>query len=372
MVFLKELEHYRSVLGQFSKSEGGISRTELQTILNKSTLSQWDFYMLLSRESEQYLELMARRASQLTAQHFGRVIFLYTPLYLGNFCVNQCTYCGFSVQNPIRRTVLTRGQVEEEARLIAGTGLRHILILTGESRQHTPVSYIKDCVKVLKKYFTSITIEVYPLRQEEYAELIAEGVDGLTIYQEVYNPATYDKVHPAGAKKDYRFRLEAPERACRAGMRTVNIGALLGLEENWWQEAFFTGLHAAFLQNTYPAAEISVSLPRLRPHPGAKFQGGSRVTDRNLVQILLALRLFLPRVGITISTRESEEFRNNILPLGVTKMSAASNTAVGGRLDSDGTEEQFEISDRRNVREMHEFLLAQGYQPIYKDWQAII
>lgn len=346
----------------------GVDSAAVQKLLVKNRLTAMDYLALLSPGAENCLEPMAQRAHRLTVQHFGRVIFLYTPLYLANYCVNRCVYCGFQAGNSLERKKLSFSEVEREAEIIAASGLKHILILTGESRRQSPVSYIKECVGVLKKYFTSISIEIYPLEEREYAELISAGVDGMTIYQEVYDEKVYAELHPAGPKRNYRYRLEAPERACRAGIRTVNVGALLGLN-SWRREAFFTGLHADYLQNMFPEVEVSISPPRMRPHLGG-FRPRVAVTDKNLVQYITAFRLFMPRGGITISTRERAELRDRLIKLGATRMSAGSCTAVGGRssLDSAG---QFEISDGRNVPEMAGALYAQGYQPVYKDWQTI-
>jgi 2-iminoacetate synthase len=247
-------------------------------------------------------------------------------------------------------------------------GIKDLVVLTGESRKHSPVSYIKDSIEILTEYFSSIAIEVYPMETEEYRELVDAGVDGLTIYQETYNEQIYDQVHITGPKKDYRFRLDAPERGCQAGMRRINIGPLLGLDD-WRKESFFAGLHANYLQNKYLDTEISLSLPRLRPHMGS-FEPNSIVDDPALVQIILAYRLFLPRLGISLSTRESDKLRDNLLPLGITKMSAESSTAVGGYAENRGVN-QFDISDDRTVAEVKELLLARGYQPVFKDWQQI-
>ncbi|HOJ78783.1 MAG TPA: 2-iminoacetate synthase ThiH [Bacillota bacterium] len=347
----------------------GLSAPELLRIISKERLEPLDFLALLTDQAQPYLELMAAKARQLTLQHFGRVIFLYAPLYLANYCVNQCAYCGFNVRNKITRKKLSFEEVEREAEALARTGLRHILILTGESRRETPVAYLGECVQILKQYFASITIEVYPLQESEYARLIEDGVDGLTVYQEAYDETTYDQVHLKGPKRDYRFRLEAPERAAKAGMRSINIGALLGLAD-WRKEAFFTGLHADYLQTKFSDVELGVSLPRLRPHVGA-FQPQAPVSDRNLVQILLALRLFLPRVGITISTRESARLRDNLIGLGVTKMSAGSSTKVGGYAHQEESEGQFALSDTRSVAEIKRMIIQKGYQPVFKDWLAI-
>jgi len=264
------------------------------------------FLALLSPAAERYLEPMAQRAHALTVQHFGKVILLYTPLYLSNYCTNFCLYCGFAAQNRIRRDRLTLEEVAAEARLISASGLRHILILTGESRKMSSVEYIGQGVELLRPHFLSISIEIYPIETAEYALLAEMGVDGFTLYQETYDRKLYAAVHPRGPKRDYRYRIEAPERACAAGMRSVNIGALLGLAD-WRFDAFLTGLHAEHLQHRYPDVEVSISLPRMRPHEGT-FKPQHEVTDREFVQILLATRIFLPRVGITISTRERSGF----------------------------------------------------------------
>lgn len=346
-----------------------VSDDDVLRAITKENLTDRDYLVLLSGKAEKYLESMARRSQQLTFQHFGRVVFLYAPLYLANYCTNQCVYCGFNTQNKIARKKLSLEEVEKEAVALSATGLKHILILTGESRVHTPVSYIRDCVKVLRKYFSSIVIEIYPLEADEYKELIDAGVDGLTIYQEVYNEETYKMLHLKGPKRDYRYRLDAPERACSVSMRSVNIGALLGLED-WRKEAFYTGLHARYLQDKFLDTEIGVSVPRMRPHTGS-FQPKSLVSDRNLVQIMLAMRLFMPRAGIAVSTRERAEFRDNLVGLGVTKMSAGSSTEVGGYGLAEKTQGQFDISDERSVREIKEMIYGKGFQPVFKDWQFI-
>jgi 2-iminoacetate synthase len=331
-----------------------------------------EFFFSLMPIAEDRLEETARKARKITLNNFGRAIQLYTPLYLSNYCENSCVYCGFNKGNKTERRKLNLEEVEREAEFIASTGLKHVLILTGESRDASPVSYIKGCVKILKKYFSSISIEIYPLTEKEYGELIEEGADGLTIYQETYNEEIYDNVHPAGPKKDYRFRMDAPQRALKMGMRTVNIGALLGLSD-WRKDSFLTGLHAKYLQDKFTDAEIGVSIPRVRPHTG-NFKPACRVSDRNIVQIILAMRVFLPRVGITLSTRESSALRENLVSLGVTKMSAGSTTAVGGHTIMYNEKKrpvQFEISDERGVDEIKKMLLKRGYQPVLKDWMHV-
>ncbi|WP_031513088.1 2-iminoacetate synthase ThiH [Desulfofalx alkaliphila] len=355
----------------FEQHWQSVTDNDILRILTKERLDAADYLTLLSPRAADFLEPMAQRAHRLTVQHFGHTMLLYTPMYLANHCANHCLYCSFSALNKLKRKKLSLAQVEEEAKAIAATGLKHILILTGESPAHSPVSYIADCVGVLKKYFDSISIEVYPLSTEEYAQLVAVGVDGLTIYQEVYDEEMYKHLHPRGPKRDYRYRLDAPERGCKAKMRTVNVGALLGLED-WRKEAFFTGLHADYLQNKYLDTEIGISVPRIRPNVGG-FSPKVDVTDRHLVQIILAYRLFMPRAGIAVSTRERAELRNHLIKLGVTKMSAGVTTEVGGHSEKDSAEGtgQFEISDNRGVDEIKQMLLSQGYQPVFKDWQCI-
>jgi len=367
MSFYERYREYKNF--DFETFFDRVSEQDIINTISKDRITELEFLMLLSQKASKYLEPMAQKARKLTIQNFGKVIFLYTPMYLANYCVNQCVYCGFNIANKINRKKLTLEEVEKEAQAISSTGLRHILILTGESRRESPVQYIKQCVEVLKKYFRSISIEVYPLEESEYKELIETGVDGFTIYQEVYNEEVYEKLHIKGPKRNYRYRLDAPERACRASMRSVNIGALLGLDD-WRKEAFFTGIHADYLQTRYPDTEISISLPRIRPQCGG-FTPPYVVEDRDLVQIMLAQRLFMPRAGITISTRESQSFRDNLIGLGVTKMSAGSSTEVGGHTQENKSEGQFDINDRRGVEEIKQRIYEKGYQPVFKDWQAI-
>lgn len=343
-----------------------VTENMVMSILTKDSLDIFDFLALLSNEAKKHLELIARKANTLTIQHFGKTIQLFTPMYLANHCVNRCIYCGFNVSNHIPRKKLTLEEVEREAINVAKTGLKHILLLTGECRSSTPPEYIAECVKIVKRYFTSVSIEVYPMDTSDYEMLVESGVDGLTVFQEVYDEEVYDTLHLAGPKKNYLYRLDTPERGCKAKMINVNIGALLGLSD-YKKDAFFTALHAAYLQDKYPDTDISVSLNRMRPHAGS-YQPHSPVTDDVLVQIMLAMRLFRNRLGITISTRESEQFRNNLVGLGVTKMSAGVSTEVGGHTSKEKSVGQFEISDNREVRDFMDMLYKKGYQPVLKDW----
>uniref|UniRef100_A0A7C4EMT6 2-iminoacetate synthase ThiH n=1 Tax=Fundidesulfovibrio putealis TaxID=270496 RepID=A0A7C4EMT6_9BACT len=342
---------------------------DVRRVLAKDRLSPADFLTLLSPAASAHLEAMAQKAHALTVRHFGRAVLLFTPLYLANICVNHCVYCGFNAENHLNRRQLSLEEVEAEARAIAASGLKHILILTGEAPARSSVEYILSCATLLKKHFSCIAMEVYPFTREDYARAVDAGVDGLTIYQEVYDQDAYLPLHPAGPKRDYRFRLDAPERACAAGMRQVNVGALLGLHR-WRTEAFFSGLHADWLQCNYPDVEVSISPPRMRPHVGG-FPPREVVSDRDLVQYITAFRLFMPRAGITLSTRESAPLRDNLLRLGVTKMSAGVSTSVGGRATGQDEPGQFEISDPRSVEQVRAMLYAQGYQPVFKDWQYL-
>lgn len=341
---------------------------DVKRALAKDRLDENDLLALLSPAAMPLLEEMAQAAQRLTRSHFGYAMQLFTPMYLADFCVNHCTYCSFSSIYDFPRKKLSLEEVRREAEKIAATGLQHILILTGESRRDNPVSYIRDCVTVLRDYFSSVSIEINPLSTAEYKELLQAGVDGLTLYQEVYHQATYQQLHVKGPKRNYRNRLDAPERGCQAGFRTVNIGTLLGMYD-WRQEAFQSAMHARYLQDKYPECEISLSPPRFRPYLG-EYNPESDVTDRSLVQIILAYRLFLPRSGITLSTREPALLRDHLVHLGITKMSAGVSTEVGGHTNEGGTP-QFEISDNRSVKEITEMLYRQGMQPVFKDWDIL-
>lgn len=339
-------------------------------IIKKETIDFEDFARLISYGAEENLEEMANRVQKENLQFFGRAIGLYTPLYIANYCVNNCAYCGFNTHNDIDRLKLTMDEIETESKFINEMGLRHILLLTGESNHHTPVSYLKDAVSVCNKYFDSISIEVYPMDEPDYKVLIDEGVSGLTVYQEVYDEDIYDTVHISGPKKNFKYRLDAGERACKAGIRNLNIGSLLGLND-FRKEILHVGLHAYYIQRKYPEVELSVSLPRIKPFKGS-FTDISEVSDQNLVQGLLALKLFLPRVSVNMSTRESATFRNNLLNIGVNKISAGVCTEVGGhsKENQNKSNPQFDISDDRSVDEIRTYLLENNFQPVFKDWLA--
>ncbi len=330
-----------------------------------------DFLTLLSPRAAGHLELMAQKAHQLTVQYFGRTIQLFIPLYISNHCANQCAYCGFNHENEIIRRKLTLAEIEQEVLAIARTGMQHVLFLTGEAQHLTPMEYLVEAAECLKRHFASVAIEVYPLEIKEYQRLQQAGIDGMTLFQETYNQAVYKRVHRAGKKMDYHWRLNAPERAVQGGMRVVNLGPLLGLAEPR-SEIFFTGLHARYLDDKYLEAEVAVSLPRFNEAEG-DFQPDYLVDDKTFVQFMTALRIFLPRTGLTISTRENATFRDRILPLGATRYSAGSCTGVGGYADNKVKQTpQFEITDDRSVDEVAAAIVACGYQPVYKDWDVIV
>ncbi|WP_163338135.1 2-iminoacetate synthase ThiH [Desulfopila sp. IMCC35008] len=369
MSFSKVLEQYRDF--SYRRFFDGVSNADIQSIINKSALTPLDFLALLSPRASNHLEPMAEKARQLTIQYFGRTIQLFSPLYISNHCSNHCVYCGFNCQNGINRRKLAVDEIAREAETIAASGIQHVLLLTGEAPQVTPVSYLVEAVTCLKKYFASVSIEIFPMEEEEYQQLEQAGVDGLTLFQEVYDPVVYKKVHLAGRKRDYRFRLDGPERGARAGFRMVNIGTLLGLGEPR-SEFFLTGLHAAYLDDTFLDTEISVSLPRFN-EAECDYRPDYPVDDKTFVQFLLALRLFQPRAGITISTRENAYMRDNLMQIGATRFSAGVSTSVGGySLAGRDDTPQFEITDERDVAEMAQAITAGGYQPVYKDWDRSI
>lgn len=328
------------------------------------SLTEPELAALLSPAAVPHLERMAAVASSITARTFGRAVHLFTPLYLANYCTNRCVYCGFNTTNRIRRSMLTLDEVEQEGQTIAATGLRNILLLTGDAPKKTGPDYIAAAAKRLLPYFSSIGIEVYALTVDEYQQIADAGVDSMTLFQETYNAELYPSLHPAGPKSDYLFRLEAPTRAAAANMRSVNVGALLGLDL-WQYDAFSVIRHVRWLERTFPGVETALSVPRIRPHAGA-VHSIEPVSDQDLTQIILAARLYLPMTGITLSSRESARLRDAMLPLGVTRVSAGVSTAVGGHVHQDDDEEpQFHISDNRDVDAMAAAIRSRGFQPVF-------
>ncbi|MDR0485326.1 MAG: 2-iminoacetate synthase ThiH [Elusimicrobiota bacterium] len=347
-----------------------VLEAQIKDVLQKDEMSDMDFLTLLTDKAAPHLEEIAQKASRISINHFGKSILLYAPLYVSNFCVNNCIYCGFSTRNNIDRKVLTLEEVEENAKIVSCYGIRHILLVTGESKVKTSIAYLKECVSILKRYFDGIDIEIYPLEEEGYRQLGEAGVDGLTIFQETYNEDLYKVLHTKGAKTDYRFRLDACDRAGRAGYRNLTIGALLGLND-FISEVFFLGLHAKYLQETFPSSDIGVSFPRLRAAEG-NYQPRAIITDKNLVIAICAIRLFINRIGIAVSTRENNILRQNLIGLGITKMSAASSVKVGGYAKRENSTGQFEVSDHSSVEDVKKMIYQKNYQPIMSDHSGLL
>ena len=327
------------------------------------------FAALLSPAAEHHLEEMAARALDETRRHFGNSVCLFTPLYVSNYCSNECVYCGFNCRNGIHRATLDLPSVERELDAIAATGLEEVLILTGESRARSGVDYISKCVELASERFATVGVEVYPMNTDEYAVLHRSGADYVTVFQETYDPARYAELHLSGPKRVFSYRFDAQERALRGGMRGVAFGTLLGLRDDFRRDALACGLHAMSIQRRYPHAEISMSLPRLRPAGGVDNKIG--VTESQLLQVSLAYRMFLPFAGQTISTRERPTFRDGIVGLSATKISAGVSVGIGehsGEARGDG---QFVISDPRDVGEITAALRRKGLQPVMNDYVRV-
>ena len=367
MSFYNIMEEYKDF--DFNSYFTGINDEMILTSIKNSKKNIRDFLNMLSPKASKYLEIMAVESNKLTKQYFGNTIMLYIPIYISNYCTNECVYCGFNKKNKIKRKHLNMEEIEAEAIEISKTGIKHILLLTGEAEGLVNLDYIKEAIKILKKYFSSVSIEIYPLEEQEYRELQELGVHGLTIYQETYNEKLYDEVHISGKKKNYHYRLNCPERGAIAKLNSITIGALFGLG-SIKEEAFFSGLHAKYLQDKYLETEIAISLPRMNIAEGA-IKKHTILDDITYVQIMLAYRLFMPKIGINLSTRETPEFRDKILNLGITKFSAGSKTNVGAYALSDCSTPQFEISDNRSVEEIVKTLKEYGRDIIFKDWELI-
>lgn len=344
---------------------------DVRNVLNKETLDPADLAVLLSPSAEPLLEKMAQRAKIETAKHFGNTVCMFTPLYIANYCENYCVYCGFNCSNKIRRGKLSMEEIEAEYKTISETGLREILLLTGESKSASPVEYIAEAVSLAKKYFSTIGVEVYPMNSDEYAMLRKAGADFVSVYQETYNTVKYEEVHLRGPKRIFPYRFNSQERALMGGMRGVAFGSLLGLSD-FRKDAYAAGLHAFFVQKKYPWAEISYSLPRLRPYINNADNNPNDVHETQLLQVMLAYRIFMPYAGITISTRERAGFRDNVAGLAATKISAGVKVGIGGHGDNEQKgDEQFEISDPRSVEEVRRALLDKGLQPVFTDYVRV-
>lgn len=367
MSFQQQLEPYpqRTILPLITEA----TPQRIEQALQRPRMTMEDFASLLSPQlSDDQLERMAVRAHNITSQRFGRTILLYAPLYLSNECHNGCKYCGFSADNQLLRKTLTLAEIEREAKILRSEGFRHMLLLTGEAPESAGIDYLEDAVKTVKTHCGSVSIEVFPMDVDGYRRMVAAGVDGLTLYQETYAPDLYRELHPYGPKSDYSYRLQAPERAGEAGLRRIGIGSLLGLGD-CLTDVFYTGLHGLYLARRFWRTQVTISFPRMRPAEGG-FQPNSIVSDRQLTQFICALRLLLPDAGLILSTRESAALRDNLLPLGITQMSAGSCTSPGGYSDGSHEGEQFAIDDQRSPAEIAQLLRSRGYDPVWKDWDS--
>ena len=326
---------------------------------------------ILNDSDPTHLEQLAQKSKRLTEQYFGRTISLYAPLYLSNYCSSECTYCGFKSKNRINRFKLTAEQMHREMQFVADQGIENILLLTGESYKVTPVSYLVEAVDVAKNYFPNISLEVHPMEVDEYKTLHQTGVDGITVYQETYDRKRYGEVHLSGIKADYDFRYNAAERAAQAGMRTISLGILLGLSDIS-SDLHQLYQHLSFMEKNYPGVEYSLSFPRFQTIKDVAFSDAV-VDDKTFIKVICLTRTLFPRIGINLSTRERPALRNHVIELGITRMSAGSNTSVGGYTlkPADEQDPQFDIEDTRNVDEIVTLLKKRNFDPVYTDWRRI-
>ena len=341
---------------------------QVNSVLDKPELSIDDLPALLSPAAGNQLEMMAQRSHKLTLQRFGRTVLMYVPLYVSNYCTNLCVYCGFNAKNKVKRLALTVDEAVNESMLLHEMGFQHILLVSGEHPDYATVDYLCELSEKLRDKFSSICVEIQPLSQNDYAKLIKSGVDCVTCYQETYNKKTYSEVHPGGKKNDYNWRINTVERAAKAGIRKVGISPLYGLD-NWRMEALFTGLHSYFLMTHFWQTQVSISFPRLRGAAGG-FVPENPLTDKQLAQLICAFRLILPDVHLVLSTREPANIRDNMLPLGITQMSAASSTSPLGYSNSSEAGEQFDVVDKRSAKEVAEAISKAGYEAVWKDWDS--
>ena len=356
----------RTDLGALRESVVAARPSDVERVLAINRRSIADFATLLSPSAGERLEDMARAAQATTVRRFGRTVRLFAPLYLSNECVSTCTYCGFSAENEIARRTLAPNEVLTEARELLARGFRHLLLVSGEHARIVSKDYLVECVRLLAPEVPSLSLEVQVWDTDTYRRLVDAGCEGLVVYQETYDRATYGAVHVKGKKRNYDWRLAAPDRGAQAGMRRLAVGALLGLHADWRLDALALAVHARALMRRWWRCEVSASVPRLRPAAGG-FEPANPVGDRDLVQLLCALRLFLPDLGLSLSTREAPALRDALLRLGVTQMSAGSHTEPGGYAAPSAAEPQFEVSDTRSPAEVADMVQAMGYDPVWID-----
>ncbi|NGM72250.1 2-iminoacetate synthase ThiH [Sphingobacterium sp. SGL-16] len=347
-----------------------ISPDEVKRALDKRKRSLEDFLILLSPEAADFLPEMANQSQLLARQRFGKTIQLFAPLYLSNECQNICTYCGFSLDNKIKRKTLSNMELLLEASELKSRGIDHVLLVSGEANHTVGIDYFLNAVRLLKPLFSNISLEVQPLEEDEYRLLNEAGVHSILVYQETYHQEVYKKYHPKGKKSNFEYRLETPDRIGRSKMHKIGLGVLLGLED-WRVDSFFNALHLDYLQKKYWQTRYTVSFPRLRPAEGV-IKPNYEISDQELLQLICAYRIWNPDLELSISTRESEYFRDNIIRMGITSMSAASKTNPGGYVVDPQSLEQFEISDERSVPDIITVIQNAGYEAVLKDWESIL
>lgn len=341
-------------------------KTDIDEILSKERISHEELILLLLDNNDENLIKLGDLSKKFTERYFGKVITLFTPLYLSNYCLSGCKYCGFSIENKIERIKLSKEEIIEELKEIKKHNIDSILLLTGCDRINTPFEYILDAVNISKDYFSEVVIEVYPMETEEYEILVKNGLTGVTQYQETYNEKVYEELHPYGPKKDFWYRLYTQERAIKGGVWEVTLGVLLGLNDPI-EDVFKMILHAEYLQKKFPNIEVNISFPRLRTQ-GINFKERYYVSDKMLLRYIFVSRIYLKNVGITISTRENSKLRDILIGYGITKMSAGSKTTVGGYSKYNNSAKQFEVEDTRSVEEIIEAIKSKGYRPEVTNW----
>jgi 2-iminoacetate synthase len=340
---------------------------QVKEVLQKNELTPNDFAILISPAAKTFLPQMIQKSQYLTRQRFGKNIWLFAPLYLSNECKNICTYCGFSFNNKIPRKTLNDNEIRQEAEFLKKKGFEHVLIVTGEDNQNVHVDYLSNAIDILKNYFSNISIEVQPLEYEEYQLLAQKNIYAVLVYQETYNINNYKQYHPKGKKNNFYYRLETPDRIGKAEIHKIGLGVLLGLED-WRVDSFFTALHLNYLQKKYWKSRFSISFPRIRPAIGA-IQENIHIQDEELKQLVCAYRIFNPDVELSLSTRERAEFRDELVDIGFTTMSAESKTNPGGYTIEPTSLEQFEIDDHRSLEEIIQVLKNKGLEAVFKDWE---
>jgi 2-iminoacetate synthase len=366
---------YKALFDQYdwqdvSRSIYAKTASDVVDALHKENRNLEDFKALISPAAKPYLEQMAKLSQEITQKRFGKTIQLYIPLYLSNECQNICTYCGFSFNNKIKRKTLTDAEILQEVRVIKTMGYEHVLLVTGEASMTVGVAYLENALKLIRPHFSHIAIEVQPLDEGDYITLIGEGLNTVLVYQETYHQDDYKIHHPKGKKSNFNYRLQTPDRLGKAGINKIGLGVLIGLED-WRTDSFFTALHLDHLEKKYWQTRYSISFPRLRP-----FSGGLtpkvEMSDKELVQLICAFRIMNEAVELSLSTREGEKFRDHVIKLGITSMSAGSKTNPGGYAVDPQSLEQFEISDERTPKEVAEIIRRQGYEPVWKDWDHVL